>query len=256
MGGAFPGPVWPLPSDVLDEIEGWVDNDQQDTQVSLHRMGESHWLYKKIKNTFDDHSLSAYQLRRPIHLQYIFAFSSAFDTWLGSHNRAPGFRGYAHEVFEAVGPDAVQLRFHGPIRKCNMCEQLHDSTNGRISKIQSPCHGIRCSLCNILRNSFRMERACSYRSLGSYGQGIYSSRFSRQSFASPSTLKAIIICQVIVGNVQTLTQQQYDPTDPDLGYHSAAGGDVEYAHRKEPETVVNRDDATIPLGIALYKEGV
>ncbi|KAK4163228.1 hypothetical protein QBC43DRAFT_335690 [Cladorrhinum sp. PSN259] len=109
-----------------------------------------------------------------------------------------------------------------------------------------------------------MEFICSRFPTGFYGRGIYSTRFSRyadcysanEGQSRYSSLKVIIICQVAVGNIQRLTRFEFDRTGPDPGYHSTEGDEVGMTGEESAQTVVFRDDAIIPVGIAVYRGGV
>ncbi|KAF4464473.1 hypothetical protein FALBO_8686 [Fusarium albosuccineum] len=137
------------------------------------------------------------------------------------------------------------IRFHGTRRSCRF---------GESEQVEDLCAHEDCGLCGILRHSFKLPQTGSGNMFGIYTT-IASSKadaFSHNHHVR-SNLHAVIVCRVAGRHAQYLKHACERRTAPDPGYDLVKaltvreGGDV-----LNPETVVYREDAIIPVAVILY----
>jgi len=151
--------------------------------------------------------------------------------------------------FVAAGKSAgnENRRWHGTTREC----LLGDNGNTNL------CSSTTCSLCCILRTSYRLNFSGKKTGWGRFGSGIYTSATSSKSNdystnIKPSRYKAIILNKVVVGKGCKMTQDNTTLTAPPPGYDSvlaevAPGGSLNY-----DELVCYTDDAIRPSYLVIY----
>ena len=119
--------------------------------------------------------------------------------------------------FVAAGKSAgnENRRWHGTTREC----LLGDNGNANL------CSSTTCSLCCILRTSYRINLSGKKTGWGRFGSGIYTSATSSKSNdystnVKPSRYKAIMLNKVVVGKGCKMTQDNTTLTAPPPGYDS------------------------------------
>jgi len=146
-----------------------------------------------------------------------------------------------------------QRRFHGTTRACCLGE------NG----LTLLCQSKDCSLCSILRDSFKLTFAGTQTpwkngSKGRFGAGIYTSATSSKSddysknrgLAGAFGHKAMLLNKVVVGSTIKLTKSNSDLRAPPGDHDSVIGepgGSLNY-----DELIVYDDRAIIPAYLILY----
>ncbi|EKM52570.1 uncharacterized protein PHACADRAFT_261070 [Phanerochaete carnosa HHB-10118-sp] len=134
-------------------------------------------------------------------------------------------------------------RWHGTTRRCRIGD---DAQNTNF------CADTGCYICNILKNSFQVEKARA----GSFGTGIYSSATTSKANgyignAGGSSYRAIILTEVIMGKVYKLTSSNSALKQAPAGYDSVVGewGGISV----NDEAIVYRNDAIRPLYLVIFK---
>ena len=130
-------------------------------------------------------------------------------------------------------PGNQRLRWHGTNRSCNVGD------NGRTSL----CHSPHCSLCRIIKTSFKVAHSKKKTGWGRFGRGIYvssasskfvvyrsaiiitlihvisrSNDYSKNLVSSP--WKATLLAYVVVGKAKKFTTSQPTLTQPPVGFDS------------------------------------
>jgi len=126
------------------------------------------------------------------------------------------------------------FRYHGTKRTCTL------GTNGN-TKL---CSG-SCSLCSILRTSFKTSLAGN----GCFGRGIYSSSSPQKAHAYMGGTGAMVLTKVVLGKVWDVCTQSHVTSLP-AGYNS-----VVYNPANTPsanETIVYTDDAIRPVFLIIF----
>ncbi|KIO18859.1 hypothetical protein M407DRAFT_154616 [Tulasnella calospora MUT 4182] len=140
-------------------------------------------------------------------------------------------------------------RWHGTKRLCNIGDNPANPTL---------CTQGGCSMCSILRTSFKVAKAnVSGRIFHRFGKGIYVSSTSSKAYnyasngGLASQYSMIMLTNVIVGQGHKLTQDSQRLTGPPVGYHSVleeVAGSLVY-----DELAVYNDDAIRPSWLVVYK---
>lgn len=142
-------------------------------------------------------------------------------------------------------PGNERRRWHGTKRACTLGD------NGQTSL----CTSSGCSLCAIIRTSYKMKFMGSNTGWGRFGRGIYTSSASSKSDAyiknlGASSTKVLILNKVVVGKGYKTTQDQPALTSPPVGYDSVLaepGAGLNY-----DELVCYTDDAIRPAYLVIY----
>ncbi|KIO24522.1 hypothetical protein M407DRAFT_76921, partial [Tulasnella calospora MUT 4182] len=147
---------------------------------------------------------------------------------------------------------AIEKRvFHGTRRACLL-------GNNPLKPVL--CFSGDCALCIILRESLKAERAGSApeRNWLRFGAGIYTTSVSSKADdycknpdGSGSSLRALVVCNVVLGNSFYITQTNEKLKGPPTGYDSVfgeVGDDLNY-----DEQVVYRNDAILPTFLIVYQ---
>jgi len=119
----------------------------------------------------------------------------------------------------------------------------------------SPCHSPNCAVCNIVENNFILSRAQSNINFARFGNGIYFSPCSSKSHdyngnSEKNGIRAMLLCQVIIGKPFVSRENLTDLMAPPSGYHSVygePGGALNY-----PEVVIWDEKAIVPKAIVFY----
>ncbi|EPS93941.1 hypothetical protein FOMPIDRAFT_93895 [Fomitopsis schrenkii] len=147
--------------------------------------------------------------------------------------------------------------WHGTVRAC---------TVGNSETETQLCNNALCSLCSIMRASFRVARVGKRYSFKRFGRGIYTTSTSSKAndYASErggSGLKAMLLSEVILGRVSRMTRGDSTLTEPPTGYDSVVGEPGGYHPAAgEPEGELNYDEVIVykneairPLFLVIYK---
>ncbi|KAE9387033.1 ADP-ribosylation [Gymnopus androsaceus JB14] len=137
-------------------------------------------------------------------------------------------------------------RWHGTTREC------HLGDNGQTQF----CGSKTCSLCCIVKTSFDLSLFGKKTGWGRFGRGIYTTSTSSKANdysdnKSPSSLRAILLNQVVVGKQYKLLYNNVTLTKPPPGYDSVLGekgGSLNY-----DELVVYTNDAIRPSFLVMYE---
>ncbi|KAJ3557059.1 hypothetical protein NM688_g1676 [Phlebia brevispora] len=189
----------------------------------------------------------------------------------GTRELTDRFMKYKLEVerrIEQLGGNS-RRRWHGTTRACDLGD------NDRATEF---CQDQECCVCSIIRTSFDKAQFGARTNFGRFGAGIYTSATSSKvrsllvfiEYASlpipqetlqandyvatkRSTYKAMLLCEVIMGNAVKLTVNHPHLTSPPRGYDSVVGepgDDLNY-----DESIVYRNDAIRPLFLVIYDDG-
>jgi len=145
-------------------------------------------------------------------------------------------------------PGNQRLRWHGTNRNCNIGD------SGRTSLCCSP----HCSLCRIIKTSFKVAHSKKKTGWGRFGQGIYTSSTSSKSndysknFVS-SPWKAVLLAYVVVGNAKKFTTNQPTLTKPPVGFDSVIGEPSLGGSLNYDELVVYNNNAVRPGYLVMYR---
>uniref|UniRef100_A0A8H8CFW5 PARP catalytic domain-containing protein n=1 Tax=Psilocybe cubensis TaxID=181762 RepID=A0A8H8CFW5_PSICU len=128
------------------------------------------------------------------------------------------------------------FRYHGTTKKCT----LGDAGNTKL------CANTTCSLCCILRTSFKTSLA---NPSGAFGAGVYSSSASNKAFSYTSNgTGAILLSKVVLGNVRTVNQWNEVMSCPP-GFNSVV---FDRQNGTLNETIVYTDDAIRPVFLLIF----
>ncbi|KAF8630193.1 hypothetical protein AX15_003068 [Amanita polypyramis BW_CC] len=142
-----------------------------------------------------------------------------------------------------------QLLFHGTTRGCLLGEE-----NSSVYL----CELTDCLLCNIIRNSFDVEKCGLKNKFRRFGSGIYVTACSSKADdyskndSKNAVFRAMLVSRVVVGKSYRRRYNAVHMTEPPLGYHSVfgePGADLNYE-----ETVVYNNDAIRPAYLLIYGE--
>lgn len=139
----------------------------------------------------------------------------------------------------------TRRRWHGTIRACRLGDE----------NFRQFCTNRPCSLCDIIRSSFKLAKAGARTNFGRFGAGIYTSATSSKANdyveeVGGSPHKAILMSNVVMGIPIKLTTNQPNLTQPPTGYDSVVGepgGDLNY-----DESIVYNNDAIRPRYLVIY----
>ncbi|KIL84062.1 hypothetical protein FAVG1_12759 [Fusarium avenaceum] len=137
--------------------------------------------------------------------------------------------------------------YHGAQRTCRIGE------SGNSLQL---CHDDKCSMCGILRTSFKLKFA---HKKGMFGPGIYSTPCSSKAdiYAKnhhvSSRLHAMLICHVVASKPDRKYASDHSITQPGAGYNCVEGVTItDGGALMYPEYIVYREDAIIPVGLVIY----
>ncbi|EPS93929.1 hypothetical protein FOMPIDRAFT_1055537 [Fomitopsis schrenkii] len=133
-------------------------------------------------------------------------------------------------------------RWHGTVRACTVGESPGKS---------ALCNNTLCSLCNIIRTSFRIP---NHGGNLQWGKGIYTSATSSKAnlFAREqggSGFKAMLLNDVVLGRVFKMSADNTTLTQPPMGYDAVVGEPV----GGFDEAIVYTSEAIRPLFLIIYK---
>ncbi|KAJ7624798.1 ADP-ribosylation [Roridomyces roridus] len=170
---------------------------------------------------------------RPL-VRYIYKILSVNRASENAH------RAYADRI------ENEQRLWHATVRRC----QLGDDGQGL-----QLCADEQCSLCQIIRTSFKKKFSLDS---GMFGKGIYVSSTSSKAAgysqnSQPSNYKAILLNNVVVGRAYETNEPMQGRTAPPAGYDSVCG--LPGTALKFDETCVYDDDAIRPTYLILYDVG-
>ncbi|KAI0688516.1 hypothetical protein BC835DRAFT_308186 [Cytidiella melzeri] len=138
-------------------------------------------------------------------------------------------------------------RWHGTVRQCRLGDDDGQSVL---------CQDTACSLCSIIKSSFRVAKFGQRTNFGRFGQGIYTSATSSKANdyvdgPRSSPFKAMLLNDVVLGNVKRLYANDPKLTQPPAGFDSVIG---------EPGNCLNYDEAIVyknkairPLFLVVYQ---
>ncbi|KZT64779.1 hypothetical protein DAEQUDRAFT_759736 [Daedalea quercina L-15889] len=138
-------------------------------------------------------------------------------------------------------------RWHGTIRACNI---------GDSEAWASVCQSNACSLCGIIKTSFRLANAGQRTNFGRFGAGIYTSATSSKANdyvhqRGRSPYKAMLLSDVVMGKAIKLTTDNVSLREAPAGYDSVVGepgGSLKY-----DEAIVYKNEAIRPLFLVIYR---
>ncbi|KAF5984983.1 hypothetical protein FCOIX_2326 [Fusarium coicis] len=143
---------------------------------------------------------------------------------------------YRYRRYKRYGGSAVHRArwlFHGTSRACNAGEEK------RSDKMKW-CSKSTCGLCGILKSSFKFSKS--------------KSDWFVKSLHKKSKLRAMFICRVISERPQRMKMADKHVTGPGRGYDSVEGlSHADGGILTEPETVVYRNDAIVPVVVIMYE---
>ncbi|KAJ3007249.1 hypothetical protein HKX48_009233 [Thoreauomyces humboldtii] len=204
--------------------------------------------YKKVDKLFIDGWLhpnrsrprlySIYKVisRRDVHRQYL-AYRDKVQSSMGG--------------VVVGGPGSLKgnekLYFHGTRLNCNL---------GLPGGGTDFCDDPKCSTCGILKSSFGVRYANTYRTWGRYGKGIYFSQTSSKAHDYTATdtppYHTVLLNRVVVGRAKILNRNSSDLVAPPVGHDSivgqAGGGNLNY-----DELCLYADEAMIPAYLIIYE---
>ncbi|KAF8730638.1 hypothetical protein AX14_005327 [Amanita brunnescens Koide BX004] len=140
-----------------------------------------------------------------------------------------------------------QLLFHGTTRGCALGE---DGNSVYL------CNLPDCLLCNVIRNSFDVEKCGLKNKFRRFGSGIYVTACSSKAddysknTSKKAAFRVLLVNRVVVGKPYKRLHNATNLTEPPSGYHSVfgePGGDLNYE-----ETVVYNNDAIRPAYLVVY----
>ncbi|KIP09431.1 hypothetical protein PHLGIDRAFT_44585, partial [Phlebiopsis gigantea 11061_1 CR5-6] len=113
----------------------------------------------------------------------------------------------------------TRRRWHGTVRACRLGDTEEDSEF---------CGDPMCSLCSILQSSFELTKAGQRTNFGRFGAGIYTSATSSKASdyiweRGGSPLRAILLNEVVMGNIVKLTEDNPNLTEPPAGFDAVVG---------------------------------
>lgn len=162
---------------------------------------------------------------------------------------------YRNDVEKRGNFKAVKLsagnerrRWHGTNRDCN----IGDAGN------VSFCSSATCSLCCILKTSYKLQAFGKKTGWGRFGAGIYTSSTSSKSndysrntgIVATSSWKAVMLNRVVVGKGYKIQRDNSSLTGPPANYDSVLGeAGVNLNH---DELIVYTDDAIRPSWLVMY----
>ncbi|KAH8092611.1 hypothetical protein BXZ70DRAFT_1010696 [Cristinia sonorae] len=171
-----------------------------------------------------------------------------------SQSRTMSFLKYRSSVMSAVpywspflqaGTEA--LLFHGTTRGCLLGESSDDV---------SLCGSPQCYLCNILRESFDVNKCGLKNKFSRFGRGIYTSSCSSKAddYSSNASkhakFRVVLLNRVTLGKTYKLKRNATSLSSPPAGYHSVIGEPGEDLNYEE--TVVYNNDAIRPGYVVVY----
>lgn len=120
------------------------------------------------------------------------------------------------------------------------------------------CEDAGCGVCGIIESSFDLGLYKGTTGWGRFGRAIYSSATSSKAATyskSPrvSTLNAMLLATVVVGNPEILYQDSPDRTQPSPGYDSVLGKPGGGGRLNYDECVVYTNDAIRPAYLVMYE---
>ncbi|EAU87624.2 hypothetical protein CC1G_09721 [Coprinopsis cinerea okayama7 len=130
-----------------------------------------------------------------------------------------------------------QFRYHGTTRTCSL---------GKVGSNQTKvCNDSRCSMCNILKTSFKL---LAFFILNRFGAGVYTSSASNKAFSFSNTSGAVLVTKVVLGKVRTVSAWNEVMSCP-TGYDSVI---FDRQNGTLNETVVYTDDAIRPVFLITF----
>ncbi|KAF9477458.1 hypothetical protein BDN70DRAFT_881153 [Pholiota conissans] len=180
------------------------------------------------------------------HTTYEFVKKKFKDSWMIPTNPMPIIK----HVFKIIeGKEFLQpydqykkrignevFRYHGTTRRCS----LGSGNNTQL------CSNTSCSLCSILRTSFKTSLASPQ---GAFGPGVYTSSASNKAYSYTSSGSgAIILTKVILGTVRKVSRWNEVMACPP-GSHSVV---FERENNCLNETIVYSDDAIRPVFLITF----
>ncbi|KAF9473762.1 hypothetical protein BDN70DRAFT_915550 [Pholiota conissans] len=178
------------------------------------------------------------------HETYEFVENKFKNSWKTSSNKLPIIK----RIFKIIeGNEFLQpydrykmsvgnevFRYHGTTRSCIL-------GSGNQTQL---CTNSTCSLCSILKTSFKTSRASPK---GSFGPGIYSSAASNKACGYVAKAGVIILTKVILGNSHEASARGMVKACPP-GFTSV----VYSQNGPDDETVVYSDDAIRPVFLITF----
>ncbi|TFY50765.1 hypothetical protein EVJ58_g10898 [Rhodofomes roseus] len=159
------------------------------------------------------------------------------------------FSRYRLEVERTSGVSGgnSKRRWHGTIRACSI---------GDTERQSHVCNSPACSLCGIIKTSFRLARFGHRTNFGRFGAGIYTSATSskandyiQQQGRSP--YKAMLLNDVVMGKVIKMTTDNPTLTAPPAGYDSVVGEPGRSLNYDE--AIVYKNEAIRPLFLVIFR---
>jgi len=130
------------------------------------------------------------------------------------------------------------FRYHGTSRRCT----LGSLGNTRL------CPSNACSLCSILRTSFRVKISQS----GPFGAGVYTSSTANKAYQYSNDGKgAIIVTKVVLGTVYNAKAQHEVKACP-RGHNSVVFNRQNWMGQDDDATVVYNIDAIRPIYLIIF----
>lgn len=151
--------------------------------------------------------------------------------------------------FSAAGKSAgnERRRWHGTNRECHIGEKGHANF----------CSSQLCSLCCILKTSYKLQCFGTKTGWGRFGSGIYTSStssksndYSRNVMVTPSPWKAILLNKVVVGKGYKMKSDNSSLTGPPPGYDSVLGETG--VNLNHDELIVYDESAIRPSWLIMY----
>ncbi|CAL1717325.1 unnamed protein product [Somion occarium] len=137
-------------------------------------------------------------------------------------------------------------RWHGTTRDCHLGDRGHTQF----------CSSSKCSLCSIMKTSYKLNLWGKKTGWGRFGAGIYTSSTSSKSNDYSSNtdpnapLKAIILNKVVVGKGYKMTRDNTSLTAPPAGFDSVLA--EKGSRLNHDELVVYTNDAIRPSYLVMY----
>ncbi|KAH9932390.1 ADP-ribosylation [Fomitopsis serialis] len=138
-------------------------------------------------------------------------------------------------------------RWHGTIRACKI---------GDSESQPAVCNNSVCSLCGIIKTSFRLAKFSHRTNFGRFGAGIYTSATSSKANdyvqeRGGSPYKAMLLSDVVMGKAIKLTVDSPSLTQPPVGYDSVVGQPGKSLNYDE--AIVYKNEAIRPLFLVIYR---
>lgn len=233
-------------SDVVDEFCFTNPINQRKGRWNrLLPLSHSDPVFSQLEQQFNDGWRHPNKERPSVRTIFKILFSEeSLQPYLGYRERVTGSSLFS--LFWKADPNE-QLLFHGTTRACLLGE---DANSVYLCDIPD------CLLCNVLRDSFDVDKCGNKNKFKRFGAGIYVSACSSKAddysknLSRKSALRVMLINRVVVGKPFKRLYNATYMKEPPAGYDSVVGepgADLNYE-----ETVLYTNDAIRPAYLIVY----